>query len=58
MKIKPKEEKTKYTRDLALKVFDEEEDKNFSIDEEDISLFTKKFNKFLSRSRGTRKGIS
>lgn len=52
MKRKPKEEKVKAKRDIALKANDEKEEEiNSSMDKDDEILLTRKFIKFLSRSK-------
>lgn len=56
MKRKPKDEETKVKRDIALEViYDKEEDGSSSMDEEDTSLIARKFSKFLSRSKRSKK---
>lgn len=47
MKRKPKEDKTKATKDIILKVINENGDS--LMDEEDMSLLAKKFSKLLSK---------
>lgn len=50
MKRKSQEEETRAKRDIALKVVDEKEDDESSMDEKDVSL-AKRFNKFFLRSK-------
>lgn len=49
MKRKPKDEKTKPKKNIALKMKNEKD--NSLMEEEDMSLFARKFNKFLLRSK-------
>lgn len=50
MKKKLQEEENKLKKNLALKVKSEEGDS--SMDKQDMSLLSRKFNNFLSRSKG------
>lgn len=47
MKRKPKEEKIKAKKDIALKIVDKNGDNEHSMDKEGESLLGRKFNKFL-----------
>lgn len=60
MKRKPKLQEVKAKRYIALKVVDmKEEKRNSSMDKDDVSLLTRKFSKFLLRSkRNKRKGFA
>lgn len=51
MKRKHKNDEKKDKMEIALRVIDKEGDEDSLIDEEDISLLVKKFNKFHSRSK-------
>lgn len=52
---KSKKKEVKAKRDIALKVTDEKEDeRNFCMDENDVSLLARRFSKFLLRSKGNK----